>query len=163
MLLTLKNKDTLKLDDFFLKCSIGKNGVTSQKKEGDNCTPRGEFKIGSLFYRPDRVKRPKTKIPTRIIKKNMGWCNDITNKFYNKKIRANENIRHEKLFRTDNTYDYLIVIEYNTIKTKHGRGSAIFLHLTKNYKKTAGCIAVSEKDMLIILKLITKKSTIKIL
>ena len=162
MLITLKNKDTLKLEDHFLRCSIGKNGITSQKKEGDKCTPKGIFKLGRLYYRADRVKKPKTKISTKIIKKNMGWCDDVTNKYYNKEIKTNKEIKHEKLFRRDNSYDYLVVIKYNTRKIKPGKGSAIFLHLTKNYKKTAGCLAVKEKDMLLILKLINKKSKIKL-
>ena len=92
----------------------------------------------------------------------MGWCNDVTNKFYNKEIKVNKKIRHEKLFRKDNSYDYLIVINYNTKNVKSSIGSAIFLHLTKNYKKTEGCVAVVKKDLLIILRLITKNSKIKI-
>ena len=162
MLIKLKNKDTLKLDDHILTCTIGKNGISSRKKEGDKCTPRGVFSFGKLYYRADRVKKPKTKISTRIIKKDMGWCNDVSSDLYNKEIKINKKILHEKLFRNDNLYDYLIVINYNTKNIKSGKGSAIFLHLTNNYKKTAGCIAVTKKDLLIILKLIDKKTKIKI-
>jgi L,D-peptidoglycan transpeptidase YkuD (ErfK/YbiS/YcfS/YnhG family) len=162
MLIKLKNKDTLKLDDFILKCSIGKNGIKSKKKEGDKCTPRGVFTLGKLYYRADRVQKPSSKIATKIIKKDMGWCNDVSSDLYNKEIKINKKILHEKLFRNDNLYDYLIVINYNTKNIKRAKGSAIFLHLTKNYKKTAGCIAVKEKDLLIILKLINKSSKIKI-
>ena len=92
----------------------------------------------------------------------MGWCDDPKNKYYNKEILINKNIRHEKLFRKDNSYDYLITIEYNSKKIIPYKGSAIFIHLTKNYKSTAGCIALKEKDFLIIAKLITKKTRIKI-
>ena len=92
----------------------------------------------------------------------MGWCDDVTSKFYNKEMKINKNIKHEKLYRNDHVYDYLIVINYNTKKIKLGKGSAIFLHLTKNYKKTLGCVAVKKKDFLIILKLITKNTKIKI-
>ena len=160
MLIKLKNKDTLKLDDHILTCTIGKNGISSRKKEGDKCTPRGVFSFGKLYYRADRVKKPKTKISTRIIKKDMGWCNDITSKFYNKEIKVNKKIKHEKLFRKDNLYNFLVIINYNTQNIEVGIGSAIFLHLTNNYKKTAGCVAIREKDFLIILKLINKKSKI---
>tara|TARA_B110001452_G_scaffold106862_1_gene88530 strand:+ start:254 stop:745 length:492 start_codon:yes stop_codon:yes gene_type:complete len=162
MLIKLKNKDTLKLDDYILQCSIGKNGIKSKKKEGDKCTPKGVFSLGKLYYRADKVKKPTTKISTKIIKKNMGWCDDVTSKFYNKEMKINKNIKHEKLYRNDNVYDYLIIINYNTKKIKPGKGSAIFLHLTKNYKKTLGCVAVKKKDFLIILKLITKNTKIKI-
>ena len=162
MLIKLINKETLRLDDYILKCSIGKNGISSRKKEGDKCTPRGIFKLGKLYYRADRVKKPTTKILTKIIKKNMGWCDDVASKFYNREIKINKKVKHEKLYRDDNVYDYLIVIKYNTKNTKLGKGSAIFLHLTKNYKKTEGCIAVKEKDFLIILNLITTNTKIKI-
>ena len=162
MLIKVKNKGTLRLDDYILKCSIGKNGIISKKKEGDKCTPRGIFTLGKLYYRADRVKKPTTKIPTKIIKKNMGWCDDDTSRFYNREIKINKRVKHEKLYRNDNIYDYLIVINYNTKNTRLGKGSAIFLHLTKNYKKTEGCIALKEKDFLIILNLITKNTRIKI-
>jgi L,D-peptidoglycan transpeptidase YkuD (ErfK/YbiS/YcfS/YnhG family) len=160
MLIILKNKDTLKFDNYSVRCSIGKNGAKLKKKEGDNCTPKGVFTFGKLYYRPDRVRKPETKIPTKVIKKNMGWCDDADSKFYNREIKTNKKIRHEKLFKKDNTYDYLLIINYNTTNIKPKIGSAIFLHLTKNYKKTAGCIAVKKKDLLIILKLISKKSKI---
>ena len=162
MLITVKNKDTLKIDDFILKCSLGKNGIKNKKKEGDKITPKGIFTFGRLYYRADRVKKPETRISAKIIKKNMGWCDDVSSKFYNKEINTNKKIKHEKLFRKDFSYDYLVVINYNTKNIKPDIGSAIFLHLTKNYKKTAGCIAVKKKDMLIILKLVNKKSKIKI-
>ena len=160
MLIKLKNKDTLIIDNFKCKWCIGRNGTTTNKKEGYNCTPKGKFKIGSLYYRADKVKKPFTKINIKQIKKNMGWCDDSFNKDYNKQININKNTKGEKLYRNDYKYDYLIVIEYNTRKVRPHKGSAIFLHLTKNYEKTAGCIAVSKKDFLIIIKIINKNSKI---
>jgi len=162
MKITLKNKYTLKVDDFKFKCCIGKNGVKKNKVEGDKCTPNGIFKLGTLYYRKDRVNKPTTNLKIKNIKKNMGWCNDSKNKLYNQEIKVNKNIKHEKLFRKDYKYDYLLVIEYNTKKIKPNKGSAIFIHLTKNFKATAGCIGLLQKDFLIMTKLINKKSTIKI-
>ena len=162
MKITLKNKYTLKIDDFKFKCCIGKNGLKKNKIEGDKYTPKGTFKLGTLYYRKDRVKKPITSLKIKKIKKNMGWCNDSKNKFYNKEIKVNKNIKHEKLFRKDYKYNYLLVIEYNTKKIIPNKGSAIFIHLTKNFRTTAGCIALLQKDFLIITKLINKKSTIKI-
>ena len=162
MKITLKNKYTLKIDDFKFKCCIGKNGLKKNKIEGDKCTPKGTFKLGTLYYRKDRVKKPITSLKIKNIKRNMGWCNDSKNKLYNQEIKVNKNIKHEKLFRKDYKYDYLLVIEYNTKKIKPNKGSAIFIHLTKNFKATAGCIALLQKDFLIMAKLINKKSTIKI-
>ena len=163
MLITLKNKDFLILDDFIFKCAIGKNGIKSKRKEGDKTTPSGKFSLGKLYYRADRVKKPLTKIPTKIIDKNMGWCDDSKSKYYNKEILVNKKIRHEKLYRKDNIYDYFIVINYNTKKPEPYKGSAIFLHLTKNYKKTMGCLALSKKDFLILMKIINKNTKIKII
>ena len=101
MKITLKNKYTLKIDDFKFKCCIGENELTKNKIEGDKCTPKGTFELGTLYYRKDRVKKPITILNTKNIKRNMGWCNDSKNKFYNQEIKVNKNIKHEKLFRKD--------------------------------------------------------------
>jgi len=162
MLIQLKNKDTLLVDDFKLKCCIGKNGITKKKVEGDKCTPFGTFKLEKLFYRSDKINKPKIKLKTEKIKRNMGWCDNPKSKFYNKKILISKNKGFESLYRKDNKYDYIIVINYNRKKIIPYKGSAIFLHLTNNYKATAGCIALKRKDFEIMFKLIDKKTRIKI-
>tara|TARA_B100001559_G_C16469274_1_gene608141 strand:+ start:316 stop:822 length:507 start_codon:yes stop_codon:yes gene_type:complete len=162
-LIYLKNKDTLIFDDFNFKCSIGKNGLSSKKKEGDKKTPKGIYKLGHLYYRKDRVKKPKTSISCKVIKSNMGWCDDKNDKKnYNKLINFKRKVKCEKLFRNDDKYDYLIPILYNTKKRVLGKGSAIFIHLTKNYSGTSGCISLKKKDFLIFVKLINKKTKINI-
>ena len=163
MIIYLKNKNTLKVDNFYFNCSIGKRGLIKKKKEGDKKTPIGKFNIGHLYYRKDRIKKPTTNINCISIKKNMGWCDDITNnKKYNKLIKVNKNIKHEKLYRQDKKYDLLIPIKYNFYNTVLGKGSCIFIHLTKNYNRTAGCIALREKDFLIMLKILKKNTKIEI-
>ena len=162
MLLRLKNKEYLIVDEFKFKCSIGKKGLKSKKTEGDNCTPIGIFKVGKVYYRSDRVNKPETVLKTKKITKNMGWCDDPYNKKYNKEIVLDKKNKGEKFYRRDSTYDILIVIEYNTKKTKPFKGSAIFIHLTKNYSPTEGCIALKKNDLLILLKIINKNSKIKI-
>ena len=92
----------------------------------------------------------------------MGWCDDVKNKNYNKLIKITYNVKHEKLFQKKNNYDLIIPIEYNTKKPQKNKGSAIFIHLTKNYKKTLGCIALKKNDLLILLKLIDRKTKIQI-
>ena len=93
----------------------------------------------------------------------MGWCNDLRNKKnYNKLIKIQKNIKHEKLYRNDFKYDLMIPIEYNTKKRILGKGSCIFLHLTNNLRPTAGCLALKKNDFLVMLKLIDKKTKIKI-
>ena len=94
----------------------------------------------------------------------MGWCDDPKSKYYNKLIviRKNLKISFEKLFRKDHKYDLLIPIKYNYKKIVKNKGSAIFLHLTKTYLPTKGCIALRERDFLILSKLIKKTTKIKI-
>ena len=163
MSIKIKNKYTLLFDEFEFKCCIGTCGFTSDKYEGDKKTPAGLFLLGDLYYRSDKVEKPKTKLKCIKIQKNMGWCNDINSKFYNKEIKIKKNIKYEKLFRNDYKYDYLIPIKYNWLKPKKNKGSAIFIHLTKNYNPTAGCIALSLKDFLILVKLIKKNTKIRII
>ncbi len=163
MIIYLKNKHTLKVDDFYFKCCVGKNGLSRKKVEGDKKTPIGVFKIEHLYYRKDRINHPKTKLKCIPLRKNMGWCDDTKSKSnYNKLVKTNSNIQYEKLFRKDNKYDLLIPIKYNFNKRIVGKGSCIFIHLTKNYYPTAGCIALKKKDFLIMLKLIKKNSKIYI-
>ena len=163
MTIYLKNKDTLIFGDFEFKCTIGKRGFSKNKREGDKKTPTGRFKLGNLYFRSDRIKKPETVIKSVPIKKNMGWCDDVkSKKFYNKLINIKKKIRHERLYRKDYKYDLFIPLSYNTNPVKIGKGSAIFLHLTKNYKPTAGCIALQEKDFLILIKLLNKKTKIYI-
>ena len=162
MLIKIKNKDTLIIDEFIFKCSVGKNGIKIKKKEGDKITPRGIYSLGKLYYRADRIKKPLTRVKTKIIKKNMGWCDDSKSKYYNKEIKINDEMKHEKLYRNDNIYDCLIVIKYNMKNKIPYKGSAIFIHLTKDYKKTAGCIALKKRDFLILAKLLSPISKIEI-
>jgi len=163
MTILVKNKHTLQIDEFKFRCCIGKKGSTKSKKEGDNKTPIGVFEIENLYFRKDSKKKPSTLLRCIEIKKNMGWCNDIFfPKKYNKLIKIEKKIKHEKLGRRDYKYNFIIPIKYNFNKPFVGLGSCIFIHLTRNYQPTAGCIALSEKDFLIMLKLIKKKSKIRI-
>ena len=156
-------KHFLLYNDYKLKCSIGKSGITDLKKEGDLATPKGIFKLGLLYYRKDRNKSIKSKIKKRIIKKNMGWCNDIRSKKYNQIIYFPFKYGAEKLYRKDKIYDIFINIKYNQSPVVKAKGSAIFLHITnKKYKPTQGCIAIIKKDFLKILPSISKNTKILI-
>ena len=163
MTILIKNKHTLQVDEFKFKCSIGKKGSTINKNEGDKKTPKGIFEIENLYFRKDRIDLPVTSLKCVVIKNNMGWCDDIKfPKKYNKLIKINKKFKHEKLKRKDHKYDLLIPIKYNFKKPTVGLGSCIFIHLTKDYNPTAGCIALKKKDFLIMLKLIKKNSKIEI-
>ncbi len=163
MIIQIKNKDTLRIDDFNFKCCIGKNGKTKKKIEGDKKTPVGFFGIENLYFRSDRLKKPLTKLKCIEIKKNMVWCDDPNNKkYYNKLIKTKNNIFSERLYRKDYKYNLMIPIKYNYPKSIKSKGSCIFIHLTNNYKPTAGCIALNKKDFLIMLKIINRKTKIYI-
>ena len=161
MLIKLKNKDTLIFVEFKFKCAIGKNGLKKNKIEGDKSTPKGIFSLGKLYYRSDRGNKPETNLTTKKITKNLGWCDISNNKYYNQEVSSLKNVNKENFFRKDNKYDYLIIINYNKNKIKN-KGSAIFIHLTRDYKATNGCVAVNENDFLILAKLINKKTHIKL-
>ena len=163
MTIFVKNKHTLQIEEFKFRCCIGKNGSTKEKNEGDKKTPKGTFEIENLYFRKDRREKPSTLLKCIEIKENMGWCDDIYfPDNYNKLLTIKKNIKHEKLKRKDYKYNFLIPIKYNFKKPISGLGSCIFIHLTKDYKPTSGCIALKEKDFLIMLKLIKKNSKIKI-
>lgn len=165
MIVLMKNKHSLKVGDFYFKCSIGKNGISKNKNEGDKKTPAGIYKIGPLYYRRDRIKNLETNLKLINIERKMGWCDDIRDyKNYNKPIitPTATATAHEKLYRKDNKYDLLIPIKYNYPNATLGKGSCIFIHLTKNFRPTAGCIALDKKDFLIMLKIIHKNIKIKI-
>ena len=156
-------KHLLLYKNYKLKCSIGKLGITNKKREGDLATRKGNFEIGMLYYRKDRVKNFKCKIKKKIIKKNMGWCYDVRSKLYNREIIFPFKYKAEKLYRNDKIYDLFINIKYNFKPTIKGRGSAIFLHLADaRYKSTKGCVAISKRNFLKILPLIKKKTKISI-
>ena len=163
MLIKLKNEDTLIINEFKLKCCVGKKGVSKNKLEGDFQTPSGKFNLGNLYWRSDRVKKPETKLICKKIEKNMGWCNDSKSKRYNREINFPFKYKAEKLYRRDGIYDILINIKYNYLTTVKKKGSAIFLHIaSKKYKSTKGCVAIRKKDFLKILPLINKKTKILI-
>ncbi len=157
------NNNFLFYGGYKLKCAIGKSGIVDLKKEADLATPKGTFELGRLYYRKDRIKQIKCNIKKRIIKKNMGWCNDSRSKKYNKEINFPFKYGAEKLYRKNMIYDLFINIEYNSRPVIKKKGSAIFLHITnKKYEPTKGCIAVSKKDFLKILPMIDKKTKISI-
>ena len=156
------NKDYLTYNNYKVKCAIGKRGIDFKEKEGDLITPRGQFKIKFILFRNDRVKI-RTKLKKKIIKKNMGWCNDPKSKAYNKLIEIPFKYSHEKLYKKENVYDIILVLNFNMNPVKKNKGSAIFIHVAKkNYKKTEGCIAVKKHQLLKIIKEVNSKTKIKI-
>ena len=142
----LINKKYLTFDNYKAKCAIGKRGIGNKKKEGDLITPKGIYKVKYVLYRKDRVKKIKTKLKKVIIRKNMGWCDDVRSRQYNKIIKLPSNYSYEKLYKKENIYDIILVLNYNMNPIIRNKGSAIFIHVSKkNYKKTEGCVALKKK------------------
>ncbi len=162
MHILIKNKK-LSIDTYKVKCSIGKRGIKIKKKEGDLITPKGSYKIKYILYRNDRIPRLNTKIKKYKIMKNMGWCDDPRSKYYNKLIKFPFKYNAEKLYKSDNTYDIVIVLNFNTDPIKKNKGSAIFIHIAKRYySSTLGCIGVKKNHLKKIIQIINKKTIIKI-
>lgn len=162
MHILIKDKYLL-YDDYKVKCSIGKRGINIKKKEGDLITPRGIFKITNIYYRKDRVKNILTNFKMTPIKKNMGWCDDPRSIKYNKLIRYPFSFKSEKLYRSDNIYDIVLVLNFNMRPIKKNKGSAIFIHVAnRKFSPTKGCVAVKKTDLRKIIRFITKKTKIKI-
>ena len=162
MNIELKNK-FLYFQKYKLRCSIGKRGISINKKEGDKKTPKGKFKLKYILYRKDRIPNLKTKLKKIEIKKKMAWCDDPSSKHYNKIVNYPFRYSIEKLWRKDNIYDVIIIIDYNLNPVIKNKGSAIFLHIAKQgYKPTNSCISVSKKNIKIIAFEINKKTKLKI-
>ena len=161
MIIHVSNKNTLIIDEFKLRCCIGKKGMNSNKIEGDYTTPKGLFNLKKLYFRKDRVGIPNCKINKKEINQEMAWCDDPKHRKYNEEIKTKNKNLKENLYRKDHKYDYIISISHNKRKIS-GKGSAVFIHLTNNYKPTKGCVALKKKDFEILLRLVDKKTKIKI-
>ncbi|MEC7179346.1 MAG: L,D-transpeptidase family protein [Pseudomonadota bacterium] len=160
----LIKKKILVYNNYKVKCSIGKRGIGVKKREGDLITPKGSFKIKEILYRADKIKNLKSKLQKKIINKKMGWCDDPRSNKYNKLIKLPFKFGYEKLYRTENIYDLILVLNFNMNPVKKNKGSAIFIHVAKrNYSATKGCIAVKKKDLRMLIKKINKNTKVKII
>ena len=162
MNIELKN-NFLYFQKYKLRCSIGKRGISIKKREGDKKTPKGEYRLKYILYRKDRIFKLKTKLKKIPINKKMGWCDDPNSDDYNKIINYPFKFSAEKLWKKENIYDIIIVIDYNLNPVIKNKGSAIFLHIAKKkYQPTNGCIAVNKKNIRLITSTINKKTKLKI-
>ena len=162
-MIIVKKTGYLNYKNFKFRCALGKNGIRKKIKEGDGITPKGIYKIKIVYYRQDKIKKISTSINSKKIEKNMGWCDDPKSDNYNQLINLPNKYNSEKLYRNDNIYDLIVVLDYNMNPIIKNKGSAIFIHIAKkNYTPTQGCIALSKIDLLKILNKINKKTKIKI-
>jgi L,D-peptidoglycan transpeptidase YkuD (ErfK/YbiS/YcfS/YnhG family) len=162
-MIIVKKSGYLKYKNLKFRCALGKAGIKKKEKEGDNITPKGIFKITRIYYRADKINNITTSIKKVKIKKNMGWCDDPNSNFYNKQIKLPSKYSHEKLYRKDSLYDLVLVLNYNTNPIIKNKGSAIFIHIArKNYKKTAGCIALKKAHLINLVEEIKRNTRVKI-
>ena len=162
-MIIVKKSKYLKYKNLKFRCSLGRGGIRKKKKEGDNITPRGIFKITSIYYRPDRIKTISTQLKKIKITKNIGWCDDPKSNFYNREIKLPNKFSHEKFYRKDNLYDIIAILNYNTKPIIKNKGSAIFIHIANNnYKPTAGCVGIKKNNFIKLLSIIEKNNKIKI-
>ena len=141
-------------------CSLGKNGVSSSKVEGDGCSPAGTYPLRQGYYRKDRIGEGPFAPPFLLMNQTTpidGWCDDpldVVN--YNKYVTLPFQGSHEDLWLTDSAaYDLMLVIGYNDDPVIVGKGSAIFFHVTETFGPTAGCVALSLGDMQEVLSQLT--------
>ena len=157
------NQKYLTYNNYKAKCVVGKRGIGNKRKEGDLITPKGKYKIKYILYRKDRINKIQSKIKKIAIRRNMGWCNDPKSKKYNKLIRLPTEYNHEKLYRKENIYDIILVLNYNMRPIIKNKGSAIFIHVAKKkFKKTEGCIALNKTLLLKFLKKLKKNTVVRI-
>lgn len=144
---------TLAFHGIVHRCALGRNGVTAEKREGDAATPAGVYPLREVFYRRDRVTRPTTGLPVRPVQPCDGWCDDPEDPAYNRLVSLPYAAGAERLWRDDRVYDVVVVIGYNDRPPTPGRGSAIFLHVARDwFAPTAGCVALAMDALLVVLR-----------
>jgi L,D-peptidoglycan transpeptidase YkuD (ErfK/YbiS/YcfS/YnhG family) len=162
-MIIINRSGSLKYKNLEFRCALGKAGIKKKKIEGDNITPKGIYKIVNIYYRKDRIKKISSEFKLIKIEKNMGWCDDPESKKYNQLIRLPSKNTHEKLYRKENIYDLIIVLDYNVNPIIKNKGSAIFIHVAKKkYKKTEGCVALKKNHLIELIKTISKRTKISI-
>ena len=173
LVININKKFFLRCGSKVFSCQIGEGGLKKavKKTEGDKSTPIGNWYLKTIFYRADKVFRPKFKkkniLKLKKITKNCAWCDDITCNKYNKYVKISDfqslNIKYEKLWREDEAYDIIIIISHNVKPTIRNKGSAIFIHCSfSDNRNTAGCIALKRKDLFLLLKNINRYTQIKV-
>ena len=148
MVLTPKG---LRFNGRLYPCSIGRGGISTNKREGDGATPFGTHGIIGMLYRPDRMARPTDwALP---IHPGDLWCDAPDHQDYNLMVRKPFEASAESLRRADPLYDLVILTDWNWPFAQPGRGSAIFIHRWRRPgAPTEGCIALRPDHLLKIAK-----------
>jgi L,D-peptidoglycan transpeptidase YkuD (ErfK/YbiS/YcfS/YnhG family) len=151
----------LSIGHMAVPCALGRSGISFQKREGDGATPAGRWNFGTLFWRPDRRRRPLTALPARPLRPGMGWCDQPDDRNYNRPVPAPYPESHEEMWRDDRLYDVVVTLSHNRLPRVRGHGSAVFFHLASgSFEPTAGCVAVRARDAARILHYLGPKTVI---
>ena len=154
----------LACDGLRFPCALGRTGRRAGKREGDGATPNGRFALRHVFYRSDRLLRPRTRLPVAALHASDGWCDDPRDRNYNRPVRHPYPASAERLWRDDHLYDLIVVLGHNDRPRVKGRGSAIFMHVAgPGYKPTAGCIALTRPHLSRLIERVARGDIVKIL
>lgn len=144
-------------------CALGKTGRRAGKREGDGATPIGDFPLRSVHYRPDRLPRPRTRLPTSPIRPHDGWCDAPGDRNYNRPVRHPYTASAEHMWRSDRLYDLVVAMGYNDHPRISGRGSAVFMHVAgAGLKPTEGCIALARPHLLRLLQAVSRDTSVSV-
>lgn len=144
-------------------CALGRAGISHRKREGDGATPAGTLPLVAVLYRPDHVRRPRTRLPLRALRPDEGWCDAVADRNYNRPVRLPYPASHEAMWRQDPLYDIVVVLDWNLTRRIKGRGSAIFLHVARpGFAPTEGCVALRRKDLTEILRRLGPGATLRV-
>jgi L,D-peptidoglycan transpeptidase YkuD (ErfK/YbiS/YcfS/YnhG family) len=157
----LRSRGWLFAGGLILPVALGRSGIRVLKREGDGATPPGRFRPLRLWWRADRLPRPRTLLSVRRIVPADAWCEDPADRRYNRRFRRSANEPGDRLLRTDGLYDILIEIDHNTRPRVAFRGSAVFIHVVRDgFAPTAGCIALRRRDLQRLLNRLSPKTRI---
>lgn len=144
-------------------CALGRCGRKAIKREGDGATPVGRFALRAAFYRPDRLVRPRTRLPLAPLRASDGWCDETRDRNYNRRVRHPYPASAEHLWRSDHLYDLLVVLSHNDCPRVRGMGSAIFIHVARpGFAPTQGCIALRLPDLKRLLERVSRGSLVRV-
>ncbi|MGH6997224.1 MAG: L,D-transpeptidase family protein [Phenylobacterium sp.] len=156
MIFTALSDGSFRLDGRVTRCALGKGGViaAADKREGDGKSPLGTWGIRRVLFRPDKGGPPQTRLPTKALERDDGWCDAPGDPAYNRAVKLPHPASAEQMWREDDVYDLVCILAHNDDPPVPGLGSAIFLHLARpGYEPTEGCVALSREDMLELLSL----------
>ena len=153
----------LRAGNHVFRVALGRGGIRANKREGDGATPRGRFRLLRLWWRADRLPRPRSLLPLRRIRQDDGWCEDPDDRNYNRPVRVAPSSSADRLWRDDHLYDLIIELDHNTRPRIRRRGSAVFIHFARaGFAPTAGCVALKRGDLQRLLSMLGRNCRIEI-